>query len=74
MPALGHQRRSALITSPTNVCFTPKASELPPGHENDAKCHNWIHAPQQNGFLFDDLVSELLELQRHVDAKRICCF
>jgi hypothetical protein len=24
-------------------------------------------------FLFDDLVSELLEMRRHVEAKRICC-
>jgi len=34
---------------------------------------NRTHAPQQKGFLFDDLVRELLEMRRHVDAKRICC-
>src|SRR6266480_4492807 len=29
------------------------------------------HAPQQNGSLFDHLVSELLELQRHLEAQRL---
>ena len=34
---------------------------------------NRTQAVQQKGFLFDDLVSELLEMRRHVEAKRICC-
>jgi hypothetical protein len=33
--------------------------------------HKRTHAPQQNRSLFDQLVSELLELQRHLEAQRL---
>jgi hypothetical protein len=32
-----------------------------------------VAQPQQKGFLFDDLVSAQLELQRHVEAERLGC-
>src|SRR6266403_4958714 len=35
------------------------------------KCQLRTHAPQQNRSLFDQLVSELLELQRHLEAQRL---
>ena len=61
--------------------------ELPPPHgpsptpgepklSHSRRCllgQNRTQAVQQKGFLFDDLVSELLEMRRHVEAKRVCC-
>jgi hypothetical protein len=62
---LGHGGMSAL--SP----FYPQLRTLVGAVGTAASCQLQTHAPQQNPCLFDNLVGALLELHRHVEAKRL---
>ena len=59
-------RALATIAKPRKRTFSCDAKSVALGH-------NRTYAVQQKGFLFDNLVSALLELQRHVEAERFGC-